>query len=147
MPGYGIHEGETGLLPWSWARERLERTPSYWVATMSAQAGPHLAAVWGVWAEQALWFSTGGRSRKARDLAGDPRCSVSVESADESVVIEGLARPAKGDVDALRETYTRKYGMGFPDTAGNPLFRVAPRVVIGIRVADFASSATRWTFI
>lgn len=146
LPGYGIREDEAGLLPWSWARARLERTANYWVATASAEHGAHLAAVWGVWAEQALWFSTGGRSRKARDLAADPRCSVSAEQADESVVVEGIAQRATGDTAALRATYQAKYGTGFPDPNGDPIFRVAPRVIIGVRVADFAGSATRWTF-
>ena len=34
MPGYGISEGEEGLLPWSWAVERLEKSHNYWVMTV-----------------------------------------------------------------------------------------------------------------
>ena len=37
MPGYGVQpatEG-TGLLPWSWAEERLTAAHEYWVATGS----------------------------------------------------------------------------------------------------------------
>ncbi|HXN58297.1 MAG TPA: hypothetical protein VN912_06910 [Candidatus Angelobacter sp.] len=38
MPGYGTLDAEhgTGLLPWSWARERLERSHDYWVASPSS---------------------------------------------------------------------------------------------------------------
>jgi len=145
MPGYGIDTGETGLLPWTWAVERLEGARNYWVATTSPDGGPHLAAVWGVWTDGALCFSTGEASVKARDLAANPRCSVSTEQADESVVVKGIAERVSSDTAALLEIYQRKYGMGFPDPSENPVFRVAPRVVIAVRTADFASSATRWT--
>lgn len=146
MPGYGIDVDDAGLLPWGWAMERLERAQHYWVATTSPDGGPHLAAVWGVWADGALCFSTGGASVKARNLAADPRCSVSAETAEESVVVQGTAQRLTGDTAALMATYQRKYGMGFPDPAENPVFRVAPRMVIGVHTPDFASSATRWTF-
>ncbi len=35
MPGYGILPADagSGLLPWAWAVERLERSHNYWVAT------------------------------------------------------------------------------------------------------------------
>ncbi|TME13797.1 MAG: pyridoxamine 5'-phosphate oxidase, partial [Chloroflexi bacterium] len=44
MPGYGIlGAGEgTGLLPWSWAQERLEQSHDYWVATSGADGRPHV---------------------------------------------------------------------------------------------------------
>ena len=36
MPGYGILRPEegTGLLPWSWADERLRRSHDFWLATV-----------------------------------------------------------------------------------------------------------------
>ena len=61
MPGYGIAgptEGR-GLLPWSWAEERLTRSHDYWVATVRADGRPHLMPVWGAWDGGALWFSIG----------------------------------------------------------------------------------------
>jgi hypothetical protein len=94
MPGYGILPADAGggLLPWDWAVERLQRAHNYWVATTRPDGAPHLAAVWGVWFDGAVCFSTGGRSRKARNLAAEPRCVVTPESAGESVVLEGHRR-------------------------------------------------------
>src|SRR5919206_855142 len=93
MPGYGILDAAkgTGLLPWEWAVERLERSHDYWVATSGADGTPRLMPVWGVWLEDALWFSSSRASRKARHLAGRPRCAVSTDNAYEPVVIEGDA--------------------------------------------------------
>lgn len=151
MPGYGIVDADAGrgLLPWRWALERLSTSHAYWLATASATGEPHLAAVWAVWFDDALWFSTGGRSRKAADLAANPECSISAADTDESVVLCGSARRT-GDpavIDAVEHAYTAKYGSGFPDPRDNPLYRVDARTVIGVieREEEFAERATRWT--
>ena len=43
IPGYGIPTTRKGTLPWSWARDRLERAIVYWLATAGADGGaaPH----------------------------------------------------------------------------------------------------------
>ena len=93
MPGYGLApaEGGTGLLPWSWAERRLADARNYWLATTGADGRPHAMAVWAVWCEQALWFSTGVSTRKGRNLTRDPRCVITTERADEAVIVEGSA--------------------------------------------------------
>ena len=152
MPGYGIlpEEAGGGLLPWTWAVERLEGSHNYWVATRRPDGAPHLAAVWGIWLDGAFWFSTGGRSRKARNLAADPRCVVAPEEAGESVVLEGTAERVGDPERAARalHAYTRKYGSGFPDPEANPLFAVGPRLVVGLTEHEpgLSASATRWRF-
>lgn len=70
MPGYGILPADegTGLLPWSWAQQRLSSSVNYWLASVWPDGRPHVMAVWGVWDGLLLWFSSGGRSRKTRNL-------------------------------------------------------------------------------
>ena len=48
MPGYGIAGPEAGLLPWSWAEERLRDAWRYWVVTVSGDGEPHAMPVWAV---------------------------------------------------------------------------------------------------
>lgn len=151
MPGYGISSSPAGLLEWSWADERLRGSHNYWVATASPSGQPHLAAVWGVWDGSAFWFSTGGRSRKARHLDANPLVAVAAEEAAESVVVHGrtvrVTDPAQ--LDAIRSTYVAKYGDAFPDPNDNPVYRVDADVVIGVieNEADFTTRATRWRFV
>lgn len=152
LPGYGIAPADAGggLLPWTWAVERLERARSYWVATRRPDGWPHLAAVWGVWLDGAFVFSTGGSSRKARNLAADSRCVVAPEHAGESVVVEGTAERVVdgGRLTGIERVYAHKYGAGFPDPDENPVFAVRPKVVFGIIESDpdFTGRATRWRF-
>lgn len=152
MPGYGIEPAGSGggLLPWSWAVQRLEDAHNYWVATTGPGGEPHLAAVWGLWDSGAFHFSTGGRSRKARNLAANPQCVVTPDNSVESVVVEGVAARVvdAGRLEELLARYESKYGSGFPDPQSNPVFRVEPRVVFGIieRGEEFTGRATRWRF-
>jgi PPOX class probable F420-dependent enzyme len=149
MPGYGVPGDTDGALPWSWARERLERAHNYWLATVRPDGRPHVMAVWGLWMDDAFWFSTSATSRKARNIARNPNCAVTTEHADEAVMVEGVAAPVSG-ADTLGpfvEAYKRKYDWDM-DPAGDGYFVVTPRMAFGfIEHADqFAKTSTRWTF-
>ena len=153
-PGYGIlppDEG-TGLLPWSWAEERLRRSHDYWVATIRPDARPHLMPVWGIWHDASFWFSSSNRSRKARNLLGNPGCAVSTDNADEPVVLEGTAELV-ADRHAIAvyaglvdEKYATSFGAEFYDPSVNSVFRVRPTRVLALTEHDFTGSPTRWTF-
>jgi len=61
------------------------------VATTRPDKRPHLTAVWGIWWDEVFYFSTGRLARKSRNLAQNPGCVVSTESAAEAVIVEGVA--------------------------------------------------------
>ena len=148
MPGYGIPKSEDGLLRWTWAAKRLEQAHTYWLATTRSDGKPHAMPVWCVWMDGKLFFSTGRRSRKARNLARDAHCVVCMERNRESVIVEGVARRMTGAPLARRvvTAYNRKYSSPIP--AGEPIYAIEPRVVFGFieRLNDFPRTATRWTF-
>jgi PPOX class probable F420-dependent enzyme len=154
MPGYGIlgpHEGR-GLLPWSWAEERLIASHDYWVATVWPDGRPHVMPVWGIWYDESVWFSSSVRSRKARNLRADPRCVVTTDNPIEPVVVEGVAEVVR-QLGALREMVARvnaKYSsdvtLAFMDPDVNATFRVRPRWVFGLNDKQFTESPTRWQF-
>jgi PPOX class probable F420-dependent enzyme len=146
IPGYGIAEAADGegLLPWAWAVERLASSHGYWVGTVRPDGRPHTAPVWAVWLDDALWFSTGGSTVKARNLARDPRCTVTTASTGEAVILEGTASIATPHPPAVVDAYAAKYATAVPPE--EPLYRVDVRVAFGfIDDADrFGATATRW---
>ena len=154
MPGYGIvgPDKGSGLLPWSWAVEQLTASKNYWVATTCPDGRPHAMPVWAVWDQGALWFSSGGRSRKVRNLAADPRCVVTTDSADDPVVVDGVAEIVTDHPALARfiELTNAKYQAGltvdFLDPAVNATIRVRPVSAFGLRHEDFTGSPTRWRF-
>jgi PPOX class probable F420-dependent enzyme len=154
MPGNGIlgpEEGR-GLLPWSWAEERLIAAHHYWVATVWPDGRPHVMPVEGSWHDQALWFTTSVRSRKARNLRADPRCVVTTDNPIEPVVLEGVAEVVR-DPGAITELVARlnhKYASavtaGFLDPDLNATVRVRPHWVFSLNDKAFTETPTRWVF-
>src|SRR5262245_33110924 len=110
MPSeYGIAAASEGmgLLPWSWAVERLENSPCQWIATTRPDGSPHVMVVWGVWLDGGFYFGMALGSRKARNLAADSRCVVCTECAGEGVVVEGVGEAVTdpAEVERFREAY------------------------------------------
>jgi hypothetical protein len=88
MPGYGLPRGTKGLLRWTWAEQRLRRSHNYWMMTVRPGAKPHAMPVWGIWVDNRFYFSTGARSRKARNLQRNSACIVCTERTAEAVIVE-----------------------------------------------------------
>ena len=152
-PGYGFPETTKGLLPWSWADQRLKKSHNYWITTVKPDCSPHTMVVWGLWQDGRLLFSTGSKSRKARNLAQNTNCVVCTEHAHEAVIVEGVAEIA--DVAARRKflpVYERKYKFDMGTMKADilsmkePVFAVRPRVVFGLWEKYFQSKSTRWQF-
>ncbi len=153
MPGYGLlgRDEGTGLLPWQWAEERLVSSRNYWVVSLWPDGRPHAMPVWGLWHERAFWFSSSKGSRKARNLAADPRCVVTTEDAADPVIMEGSAElvtepVALATMLALENAkYDTNYTIDLLDPDVNSVYRVRPRWAFGLRHDDFTGSPTRWT--
>ena len=92
-----------GLPPVDWAAvaEKLDagsapapdahNSRTTWLTTVNEDGSPHVTAVGALWLDGAFWFQTGSGTRKGRNVARDPRCSIAVSIRDADVVIEGDA--------------------------------------------------------
>lgn len=163
MADYGVPEDPDGTLPWSWAEQRLVDNRNFWLVTASAVGRLHAMPVWGVWvpSTERFWFSCAPSSRKARNIAENPACVVTIDDTVECVSVEGrahivdLARDtgtAGGSATAI-DAYVRKY-WGDPEdhpdevafVGGGTVVEVTPERAFGLieREEDFARRATRW---
>jgi hypothetical protein len=154
MPGYGILPADRGggLIPWSEAERRLTVAHDYWLATGRPDGRPHVMPVWGIWLEGRLWFSSGLRSRKARNLAADARCTITTDDARNPVVVDGRADRVteRSRIAAFVAAVNAKYQAGvteeFQDPATNGTYAVRPVTVIALTDGNFTGSPTRWRF-
>jgi hypothetical protein len=93
-----------GLPPLEWSRvdadikERIDNwdpggadRPSCWLTTINADGTPHVTSVGALWHAGSFWFQTGQHTRKARNVARDPRCAMSIGTRGLDVVVEGEA--------------------------------------------------------
>ena len=150
MPSYGILPADegAGLLPWSWAVERLSAARNYWLTSVRPDGRPHVQAVWGVWLGNLFLYSTSETSRKARNLALNSACAIAIEcGVNETVVVEGTAYQEHDAAVIARfvAAYEPKYDWKMDPIPGG-VYGVRPALVLGIGAEPFAETATRWTF-
>ena len=104
---------EDGLPPvdWSAVVDKLDRgsapdpdahnARTKWLSTINEDGSPHVTAVGAIWLDGAFWFQT-GTTRKGRNVARDPRCSIALSIRDADVVIEGDAARVTDAADVTR---------------------------------------------
>ena len=103
--------------------------------------------VWGLWLDGRFYFSTGRQSRKARNLAANPKCILCTERADEAVIVEGEARLATGPRSrGFFARYEKKYSWDMSAYQEEPIFEFRPRVAFGLAEKKSLNAATRWKF-
>ena len=154
MPGYGLPKSRKGMLSWKWAEARLKKSHQFWIATTRPDGRPHVMVIWAMWFDSALYFVTGSTSRKARNLATNPSCTLCTDNAAEAVILEGMIETEK-DVARIREflkVYEKKYKYDMSGMAADmlnlkePLFFLRPKVAFAMAEKTFPKSATRWIF-
>ena len=142
-------------LPWRWAVARLEAARTYWIATTRPDGRPHTRPVWGVWLDNAFYFSTG--SLAAPNLADQPAITMHLESREEVVIVEGVAELAQGEelLKRVGALYDAKYQWEHDsDAVADPFYALRPKVVFGWAEdstgldggSAFHGTATRWQF-
>lgn len=151
--GHEFTAGPEALLPWAWARTRLERIATWWIATGSAEGDPHAMPVWGAWVADRGYVLGDLGTRWARHLRTRPACVIHVQEGDDVVIVHGRARrvtelPADR-LAAIAAGYARyaKPGEVPLDPAEwlpRGFWEIEPVTAFGF--SDYLTDATRWRF-
>jgi hypothetical protein len=149
-------------LAWSRALKQLEaNSGTYWLATTNPDGRPHVVAIGALWIDGKIYFTSGTRTRKGRNLAARRDCVFSISLPDIDVVIEGAAIRIT-DRPTLMRLAKRYADQGWPATvsgdafiaeysapsAGPPpwnLYVLRPSTAFGVATAE-PHGATRWQF-
>ena len=140
-------------LSWAEVAARLAAARTYWLSATMPGGAPHAAPVWGVVIESTLYLYSERRTRKARNLAADPRLVVHLGSGDDVVIVHGtaedLGHPAHVPdvVTALGAKYSsqadRRY-LPDADPDFDVLYAIRPRSAMMWRLDDYEASQRRW---
>src|SRR5258705_11140086 len=165
----------TPLLDWDRLTSRLDRGVTQapdtggpnrhtcWLATINPDGSPHVNGIGAVWVDGAFWFETGETTRKAKNVARDPRCTLSLATHDFDIVVEGDARQGR-DPATVAKMAARWAAAGWPcrvddsgvaltaefsaPSAGPPpwyVYRIEPRIATALLTVE-PGGATRWKF-
>jgi hypothetical protein len=149
---YGVPDHDEGLLPWSWAVERLAAAKNYWFHTTRPDGRPHAMPAWGAWVGGALYFDGSPETRRGRNLTANSNIVINLESGDEVVILEGEAvyqgTPSREIAEQLAAALAAKYGPKYAPTLDTwdqgGLWRVRATVAFGW--TEFPTNVTRWRF-
>ncbi len=162
------------LMDWAHIEARLEQGVTQapqtggpnrhtcWLATINPDGSPHVNGVGAIWVDGAFWFETGDKTRKAKNLAHDPRCTISLAVHEFDLVLEGTASKVTDPptVAAMAERWAADWPCRVDDTgqaltadfsapsAGPPpwfVYRVTPRAATAVGTVE-PGGATRWHF-
>jgi Pyridoxamine 5'-phosphate oxidase len=158
-------------LPWSRAHDFFAAgrqpgappgdTASFFLGTTRPDGRPHAVGIGALWLDGDLYFTSGPGTRKSRNLAANPACTISTKLEGIDVVFEGEATrvtdpstlervaalyraggwPAEVEGDAFTAPYSAP-------SAGPPpwhLYRFRFHTVFGLATAE-PWGATRWRF-
>lgn len=152
-------------LPWSRPYDLLTAAiffgrPAF-LGTVRQDGIPHAAAVATLWVDGDIYFTSGPGTRKSRNLATNPACTISASLETIDMVFEGVAvkvtdgptleflaarcREAGWPVQVEGEAFTAPYSA---PSAGPPpwhLYRFTFHTAIGNATAE-PHGATRWRF-
>ena len=164
-----------GLPPVDWAAvvEKLDagsrpapdahNARTTWLTTLNDDGSPHVTPVGALWLDGSFWFQTGSGTRKGRNVARDPRCSIALSIRDADVVAEGVAErqtdrttltrlaQAWADQGWPAELHESGSGITAPfnaPTQGPPpwnVYRITPRSVV-VALGAEPGGLTRFSF-
>lgn len=152
-------------LEWSRAKSAmaLGATPefTYFLGTCRPDGTPHAAGIGAQWLDGDLYFTSNLETRKSRDLAANPRCTISVRLPGIDLVLDGSAARVS-DAGVLDEVAAGFRAGGWPaevegdaltapfcaPSAGPPpwhVFEFKFHTAVGVATAE-PYGATRWRF-
>jgi hypothetical protein len=142
-------------LSWSEVASCLEPARHYWLHTTNHRSGaPDASPVWGVVVDGVLYLYTGRVTVKARNVAGDPRALVHLESGADVVIVHGeledLGSPSgsRAVVAAFAAKYRAAEEQPFLPSSDpgyfDVLYRLRPLRASRWSLPDTEASTRRW---
>ena len=148
-------------LSWADVQTRVAEAGDFLLATTDPDGRPHVVPVLGVWQEGTICFVTFRQARKARNLARNNGCTVTVPGHDVDLVLEGTAHLVlnAARLQKVADLFPAKYPWWHPFVRDGEFYDPAdtalsdPRHVYAVEPAEVFAfgkekgfSATRWRF-
>ena len=161
-------------LDWAEVADRLDRgftqapgtggpdRHTCWLATIDADGRPHVTGIGAMWHDGSFWFETGETTRKGRNVARDPRCTLSLATNEFDLVVEGVAEMVvdPATVKRLAELWAEDWPCEVDESgtaltapfsapsAGPPpwrVYRITTQRATALETVE-PGGATRWSF-
>ena len=118
---------------WRALEARLGRESTIWLATVRADARPHLVPIWYVWLDEKIYISTGSETQKFTNMYHNQEVTLALPDPNEVIILEGEAHVAdRQTVDRLADYFYHKFEWDFryDETAEWRLIEITPHKIL-----------------
>jgi hypothetical protein len=137
---------------------------TFWLTTLNPDGSPHVTSVGALWHRASCWFQTGERTRKAKNLARDPRATISVATKGFDVVVAGTVRRVTEPttVAEIAALWAESGWPAQPDDSGSGItapfnaptlgpppwfvYELVPSTATAVGTSEETPGSTRWRF-
>jgi pyridoxine/pyridoxamine 5'-phosphate oxidase len=144
--------------PWADTARALEQAELYWLTTVRTDGRPHVTPLIGLAVDSTVFFCTGLREQKARNLDANPRVALTTGcnawAAGLDVVVEGVAVRVTDGLQRIADAYEAKYGSDWHFEVGDgvfgsgelaaAVFRIEPSKVLAFAKEPHAQTTYRF---
>ena len=139
----------------------VEYPHAHWLATTRPDRRPHVVPIGAVWYQGHFYFTASARTRKAKNLAQNPHCVMTLAAKDLDITLEGAADKVKDKAKLRRLADVFASGGWSPEvrngafyheysapSAGPPpweVYEFTPKTIFAVATAE-PHGATRWRF-
>lgn len=132
--------------------ELLTHAHTLRAGTVSPDGWPHVAPLWFLWLDGAVWVNSLRRSRRSRDLAAGSRVAVCIDEGEEYLQLRGAVLYGTfeeavdgGELARVRAAYGQKYwhGASVPELRSHVWLRLRPDKVVSWDFRKIPSGADK----
>src|SRR5262249_40482220 len=143
---------------------RSPNRSTHWLTTLNPDGTPHVTSVGALWHEGSFWFQTGEHTRKAKNVARDPRCTISVAPGNYDVMVSGISRRVTDPkiVAEIAALWAKSGWPARPDESGRGItapfnaptlgpppwfvYQLTPHTATAVGTGEDTPGSTRWRF-
>ncbi len=137
---------------------------TFWLTTLNEDGSAHVTSVGALWHAGSCWFQTADHTRKAKNLARDSRCTISVATKGFDVMVAGEAERVMDPktVAEIAALYAQSGWPAQPDDSGTGItapfnaptlgpppwfvYEVTPRTATAVGTTEEMPGSTRFRF-
>lgn len=124
--------------------ERLAAADAVWYASVRPDRRPHLAPIWHVWVDDAVWVCTDTTTVRSKNLAASGAVSVAIADTSSPVIIEGTATDESAVPDGVNDAFKAKYDWDLTNYINRCLIRIEPVKLLVWAVGSESTTRFHW---
>jgi nitroimidazol reductase NimA-like FMN-containing flavoprotein (pyridoxamine 5'-phosphate oxidase superfamily) len=116
----GYVDNPTASVTWEYVEKRLSESKNYWMSSVRPNGRPHVIPRWAVFIDGKIYYDGSPETRHAQNIVQNPHVALHLESGDQALIAEGVAKPAGKPAAKLAKRIAQAYSAKYKDFGYDP---------------------------